>query len=336
MVNQNPAQSIIEQNAVEEIAPGHFQTRWLPGHMGNASLIAYGGCALGAGTRAAYETVPDTHFIYSLVGHYHGPASISQPLEMFVTRTRDTKTFATRRVELRQLQADGKTKRTVMEMLVDFHIDEPAALEFSAQPTRSYARWDAVPKDINAYGDDKSAAAANKMFGLNKRYFETRHCPEGVAGQNLHGMLKHRSHNQDHLPLGQRSSAEWSKAKHDLSDSKDTNGNRISRRGDRAAAVSFLMDGGLSFLPLTHNHMWMEDTGACSSLDFALRFMVPDIDLGKEWHLRERTTISGAKGRTYSEARLWDEKGELVASMTQSSILRPPKPAPKDKKGSML
>ncbi|KXJ89284.1 thioesterase-like superfamily-domain-containing protein [Microdochium bolleyi] len=325
MVNTKQAKTIIEQVAVEEIAPGHFRTKWLPGRMGNPLPIAYGGCALGAATRAAFETVPDTHHIYSLMGHYHGPASTLQPLVVIVHKTRDTKTFATRRVVLTQLQADGKTTRTVMEMLIDFHVDEPAALEYSPSTVTKYAGVDEQLTEDDAGGDPKTTAAAKDMFAMNQQFFESRHCREGVAGQNLHGMLKHTRTTQDERAISDKTSAEYTRSKHDLSGS----------RGDRAAAVSFLLDGALSFLPLTHNHMWFDDAGACSSLDFALRFMVPDIDLSKEWHLRERTAISAAHGRTYAEGRLWDAKGQLVASMTQASILRP-KPAPKDKSAAKL
>lgn len=58
------------------------------------------------------------------------------------------------------------------------------------------------------------------------------------------------------------------------------------------AALAFLMDGALAFLPLTHGGMWFDDVGACSTLDFALRVFVPSVDMG-EWHLRERSTSRG-------------------------------------------
>jgi acyl-CoA thioesterase len=51
------------------------------------------------------------------------------------------------------------------------------------------------------------------------------------------------------------------------------------------------------------------------------------VDLN-EWHLKEMKTINGAEGRTFGEAHLWDLKGNLVASMTQQSIMRPHKPKP--------
>jgi acyl-CoA thioesterase len=57
-----------------------------------------------------------------------------------------------------------------------------------------------------------------------------------------------------------------------------------------------------------------------SSLDFALRIFTK-IDMN-EWTLRERRTTRAGGSRSYTEGRLWNEKGELLASMTQQCILR--------------
>lgn len=53
-----------------------------------------------------------------------------------------------------------------------------------------------------------------------------------------------------------------------------------------------------------------------------MRLFVPDVDLSG-WHLRERNTLAAAVGRQYSESRMWDQQGNLVASMTQQLTLRP-------------
>jgi acyl-CoA thioesterase len=89
------------------------------------------------------------------------------------------------------------------------------------------------------------------------------------------------------------------------------------------ASLGFLMDGMLSFLPLIHNHLSFDDVAACSTLDFALRVFSPRIDMN-HWHLREVISHHAGHGRSYSESRLWDEQGSLVASMTQQAIIRVP------------
>ena len=66
--------------------------------------------------------------------------------------------------------------------------------------------------------------------------------------------------------------------------------------------------------------MYLDDSAACSSLDFALRFF-RDVDVNC-WHLKEISTSAGAGGRTFSECWIWDEEGRAVASMSQQSIMR--------------
>lgn len=148
-------------------------------------------------------------------------------------------------------------------------------------------------------------------FSLMARFWEWRPCPEGVAGQNLSGFAKTRVTTQDHLRLSDKVSMEWQKCRSDL-----------GGHAEQMAGLVFNMDGGLSFLPLLHDHKFLEDAGACSSLDFALRIFSDDLNLSN-WHLKERRTIAAQGGRTYSEARLFDEQGNLVAIESQQSIMRP-------------
>jgi acyl-CoA thioesterase II len=312
-----------EQIAIEEVSPGYYISKTFAERMGNVLPIAYGGCTIGIATHAAYATVPPSHTLYSLVGHFLGPASTTEKYHCAVHTTRNTKTFATRRVEVSQIQPDGK-KRVCMELLADFQVEEPALFTYSAPPLQKYSGPD-QSQTTNTLAE--AAVAEGKMtqaradafrrtFMLMERYFDTRHCPEGVSGQNLLGNLKANATTQDHLPITEKTSGDWVRTLAPL-----------PTPGERAAAVAFLLDGAVSFVPLTHNHMWLDDAGACSTLDFAMRVFTPDIKTDR-WHLREKTTTAAGSGRTYSEARLWDEKGIIVASMSQQCIMRP-KPAAK-------
>jgi acyl-CoA thioesterase len=81
------------------------------------------------------------------------------------------------------------------------------------------------------------------------------------------------------------------------------------------------MDSAVSFTPLALSGMYLDDAAACSSLDFSLRIFSNRIAM-EDWHLREWRTHASGEGRTFSESRVWDERGGLVASMSQQSILR--------------
>ncbi|KAI0171543.1 thioesterase-like superfamily-domain-containing protein [Pestalotiopsis sp. NC0098] len=318
--------SLAEQLAIDEIKPGEYASRIPPERMGNVLPIAYGGCTLSIAAHAACKTVPSTHRLYSLVGQFLGPASTDEKLHCTVHSSRDTKTFATRRVQVSQVRPDGQ-KRICLELLADFQIEEPAMLTYSSPPVRQYSgpeksrSFEKLALEAVSRGqlDAKVAAQVIKSFSLGDAFFDTRLCPEGVSGQNVMGANKQQQTTQDHLDITDKTSGDWSRTRAPL-----------ETRDERVAAVAFLLDGGLSFLPLGHSNMWLDDSAACSSLDFALRLFASDIDLSS-WHLRERRTTAGGLGRTYTEGRLWDENGKLVASMTQQSIMRPPREKTKGK-----
>lgn len=310
--------TLADQIGLVEISSGEYVSQVLPERMGNLLPIAYGGCALGLATHAAYKTVPPSYSLYSLVGHFLGPASTMENLYCTVHTTRNTRTFATRRVQVSQVQPDGR-KRVCLELLADFQVEEPALLTYSAPPARTYSGPEQckptpalVDAAVSAGKMSKEAAAAFKIsYQLGEAFFDSRFCPEGVSAQNIMGAVKEEKTTQDHLPITEKTTGDWIRTRMPL-----------ETRGERMAAASFALDGALSFMPLIHSHLSLEDAGACSTLDFALRIFVPDIDMSS-WHLRERMTTAASYGRNYTEGRLWDEKGTLVASMTQQSITRP-------------
>ncbi|KAI8256795.1 hypothetical protein K4K58_004607 [Colletotrichum sp. SAR11_239] len=312
-----------EQVAADDLGSDRFASRINPGRMGNAQNIAYGGCTIGFGISSACHTVEPKYLLYSVTGNYLGPALTDRKLKSTIRRVRDTRTFATRLIEISQDQDNGES-RLCMIMLADFQVKEQASLLlYSAPPSRSYSPPEKglLPTEA-AEKLVKEGVVSEKLgklylvtFGLNARFLESRMTPEGVAPNNLHGVAKKAKTPQDDLPLTSKTTADWLRSRHPM-----------ERLQDRFAGLGFILDGALSFIPLTHNHMFLDDAAACSSLDFALRFFTGEIDLDK-WHLRELKTITGRDGRTYTEARLWDQDGNMVANMTQQSIMRPLKKA---------
>jgi acyl-CoA thioesterase II len=310
------ASTVEEQLSVEEIGKDEFVSKFNPGRMGNMNNIAYGGCTIGVGIEAATQTVSGSYFLYSAMGNYLGPALTDRKLKCFVRRVRDTRTFATRIVEIGQEQDDGKL-RLCMTMLADFQIKEKASLlEYSAPPERSYSSVEKCQTALENIDDFVKKGVVPEMiaeiyktqFDLMGRFFEVRTTPEGVVTHNLNGLAKTAKTPQDDMALTSKTSADWFRCRHPLQ--------------DKYAALSFLLDGSLSFLPLAHNNMFLDDAAACSSLDFSLRFFTTDVD-PTQWHMREMKTIAAGNGRTFSESRLWDQKGNMVADMSQQSILRP-------------
>src|SRR6202000_3534115 len=73
-------------------------------------------------------------------------------------------------------------------------------------------------------------------------------------------------------------------------------------------ALALAMDMVMSFVPLVHAGMFLDEVGACSSLDFALRVFEPDVDLDDR-HLRELVAVQAGLAGGATGARGWGKEG---------------------------
>ena len=324
--------------ALKETHPGSYESIHKPERMGNAANIAYGGCTMAVALHAAFLSISapagaaQKMCLYSAQGIFLAPAKTDHRYFLSVRQLRDTKSFATRQVDVYQSLLDEGTEnghaeksndtqwRAVLTLLADFQAPTASSmLRYSTAPTMAYAgaekrlplaelQQQQVEAGTIPAGTPKIYA---KLNGLMTRYFEQRPCLEGVAAQNAYGFAKSAQTTQDSRSLPEKRSADWLRHRQPL-----------KTAAEQAAALLFLMDGGSSFIPLTHNHLFLDDTSACSTLEFALRVFVDEIDMNEQWHLREIGTVNGGAGRTYSESRIWDRNMTMVASMTSQCILR--------------
>ncbi|KAF1811781.1 Thioesterase/thiol ester dehydrase-isomerase [Eremomyces bilateralis CBS 781.70] len=334
--------SLSTQLAFRPIGDDQFISVIPPDQMGNSKSIAYGGCTISASLHAAFQTVGPNYALYSATGSFLGPSLIDRPFIARVRRVRDTRSFATRVIDLSQStealpyetlaraakEKPEKNERKVMIMIADFQTPEPETmLQYSVKPFRQYSPVEICkPNDQTALEMEEKgllppgvSEGLKKGFGLIKKLeFEQRAAPEGVMGQNFGAAAKWLKTSQDDLDVTEKTSADYFR-----------HIGTTQTQAENVCGLSFMMDGALSFIPLAHSGMWFDETGPCSTLDFALRLYVTKIDLSK-WHLREWRTMVADHARTYTESRLFDETGtKLVANMTQQCILRP---APKKEK----
>jgi acyl-CoA thioesterase len=216
-------------------------------------------------------------------------------------------------------------------MTLDFQTKEASELmTFSVEPTVGHKPWSeeqspsAMREGFAKQGkvDARMTKVHEMSMKVHETLFEQRNCASGFSAQTLNGIGKHLPTTQDDLPLTKRTSQQWVKS-----------GTKLVEEEQLGALILF-MDGALSFVPLMHNHQYLDDAGACSSLDFAMRLFADDVDFN-QWHLHEMRTVVGSLGRTFSEAKLFNERGKLVANMTQQSIMRS-KPVSKGKDKSNL
>jgi len=311
---------LVDIIGVKPIGDNRYESVRNPQRMGNSANISFGGFTLGIAANVAHQSIPDNYRMYSMSGNFLGGALTDRKLFCTFKELRRTRTFITRSVEAFQKQDNG-SERICLVSVVDFHVIEPQSfMTYSATPRLEYTSVEASPhidecrRTLVDQGtiDQDLADLHQKQFSALTDVFDVKYPPESVCGQNLQGMVKGLKTTQHHLPIAARTAADWVKCK-----------SEIRTPAQQAYCLAFMMDASISFLPLTLDSLPLDAAGACSTLDFALRLLTPDLDLN-EWHLREWKTFAARAARTYSEGALWDNDGNMVASMTQTSILRPP------------
>jgi acyl-CoA thioesterase II len=323
-MSQPEPKTVADLLSVRALSDSTYISNFNPRPMGNTAQIAYGGCTVGVAVTAAYASVPSGFHAYSFVGNFLGPALIDRPLRCEVRKLRETRTFQTRQVLVTQDMDGGKGSRSCLNLVADFQAPEPkSVMTFSAKPRRNWpsveqarsynhVRQQYVQEGKITEGMQKMLA---KSFTLLDLFMDTRQLPGSILGDTLMGLVKGVKLEQDGLPVADKTSADWVRIPHKLGTEKE-----------HVAAMAFVLDGAMSFLPLTHDGQFFGDIGACSSLDFALRLFTNGLDFN-QWHLRELAAVTAGNGRSYNEARVFDEQGNLVAIMNQQGIIRPKRPA---------
>ncbi|KEQ58315.1 acyl-CoA thioesterase II [Aureobasidium melanogenum CBS 110374] len=306
--------------ALEQVEPNRFQGKFNPPRMGNVLPIAFGGYAIGVATQAACFDIPENFRLYAINGNFLGPAYTDRPVVVNTKVYRTTKTFITKLVEILQKQDDGKD-RVCLVALADFHVVESESfMVYSAPPSMKYSSveesWTPADRKKTMVKEKILTQAEvdthDKIFSLMGNLIDMRFTPQSIHGQTLQGFAKGYKTTQEHLSLTERSSSDWLRVRE-----------KVTTHSENVTDLAFLLDASISFTPLVLQSMPLTESGACSTLDFSLRFLTPEIN-ANDFHLREWKTYAGDAARTFSEARLWDSKGKMVASMTQTCILRPP------------
>ncbi|KNG85628.1 hypothetical protein ANOM_006027 [Aspergillus nomiae NRRL 13137] len=96
----------------------------------------------------------------------------------------------------------------------------------------------------------------------------------------------------------------------------------LDNEAEQVSALAFYADKGLAYVPALHSAYDLWQASACATLQFSLRIFVQDLNLGN-LHMAEQKALVAGNARAFSEGRIWNENGHLVASMTQQTILRP-------------
>lgn len=337
--------------------PWVFESVSMPGSMGNIRPIAYGGCAIAVAINAAGQTVKsDARLMpYAITGQFLGPASLDAHFLCHVQPLRDTRSFATRHVLVKQQTRKGL--RSCLALTLDM-VASPLSTKKAIDAAKARGRDPAAARTLMRYEpqprlahqppeqlelpadvlrrrvdagelDEQVVAFQNDFLSLWNTYFDQRVLPGSVLTERLMGMVV-KDMDEDKLPVQDRMSGDWFRLHQKLppGDGSDSYTSPpepelpMSAPIAHAAVCAFALDGALAFLPLPTCNRSIMEASAASTIEFTTRFHTDYFDMN-EWHVREMHTRASGWSRTFSEALLWDKHGRLVASCSQQGVLAP-------------
>lgn len=349
--------------------PNVFQGVSLPLGMGNLRPIAYGGFAIATAIVAAGQTIPThTRFVpYSVLGNFLGPASLKEPFVCHVSNIRDTRSFATRFVLVKQraqTKEGGSEMRTVLSLTLDMvaspNTTSQKLAEFDNKKedpacANSLLRYDPVTEwhipapdaqtpSMDEYyamriregtADEQVIDMTKKFLGLWYEIFSAVPVPSSMPLQNFTGMLDIET-TQDKLPYLDRRSFDWLSMRDKIPSALGTDPVRPTRDVPDMLPIQPVIAHAASMAFALDGAMPFIPLGLAkknlieASAASTLEFATrfnSDILDMNQYHLREIKPIHAGWGRTYNEARLFDTRGRLVATCTQQGVLKPADPS---------
>ena len=243
----------------------------------------FGGVLIGQAIVAASEGTTRCHALHAL---FIGPGSKQEPFELAVERTRDGRSFATRRVEIRQ------RKRLLLAAYSSHHDGDDGPEHQLAMPDVP------LPEDLEDQRDARARRAAEHgkpaRRYLSETMLDARSCDWPVVPRS--GSVEGR--------------AVWFRPREPL-----CGGPQIHR-----AAIGFASDVGLVSVGL-QRHDGARDGGLeAASLDHSIWFH-SDADAG-EWMLHLQRASVAAHGRGLAQSTIFTRDGKHVASAAQEFLAR--------------
>lgn len=302
--------TLSQQVAVRPLGPGRFTSVLCPTRLGSLTSTAFGGSCLAIAASAAYQQIGENFHLYSISGHFIRPAMTDRKLFCQVENIRNSRSFRTREVRVTQ-EADDGLSRLCLIALADFHVEEP----------RSMAVYSTSPEAMSLPGSHpgrstptpaQAASSTRDLYREIEKFIEIE--PLTPSGRGT-------------TEFGQETSSSPSR-KLDKPSPLAIHAERFRARGpleneaEQVSGLVFYMDKGLAYIPALHCGYQPSDASACATLDFALRMFDHEVDI-QDWHVTQQRSIVAYNARVYSEGRVWDSRGRLLACMTQQTILRP-------------
>jgi acyl-CoA thioesterase II len=265
----------IEVNLFRGVSPPHDRQR------------IFGGQVVAQALMAAYRTV-EGPICHSLQSYFIRPGDPSQPVLYQVERSRDGKSFMTRRVIAIQ------KGEQIFNMACSFQTPEDGYDHQTALP-EGIARPDTLPDDVDRIHQELKDLPESQKRWVRKRPIEMRAVD---ANSLLSPVVKE--------PL----QYVWLRARGDLGDDVSLNQGVLAYASDFSLLGTSLRPHGASFFSPLQS----------ASLDHIVWFHRPTNF--SRWHVYVQDSPSASGARGFNRGAIYREDGVLVASTAQEGLMR--------------
>jgi acyl-CoA thioesterase-2 len=280
-------QQLLEALTLEPIEVNMFRGFTPPVDRGTNRI--FGGQVIAQALMAAYRTIDD-RLCHSLQAYFIRPGDPAAPVLFEVERSRDGKSFATRRVIAIQ---HGEQ---ILNLAASFQVAEKGLEHAEPMPEADPPEAWASDKERLAELGDAIPAAVKEIVGRD-RAIEIRR----IDPRNPFRPEKRAPRQQI-----------WIRAAAPIGDDP------VMNQVVLAYATDFtLLDTGT----FPHGVSWMAGGLQVASLDHVLWFHRP-IRMD-QWHLYDMDSPSASGGRDFNRGAIYTRDGVLVASVAQEGLIRP-------------
>ncbi|MFT7598547.1 MAG: acyl-CoA thioesterase-2 [Acidimicrobiales bacterium] len=283
--------------AVVTLEPNGSDTFTGIGSANDGVEATFGGHFLAQATAAVSATVDEGRLIHSLHGYFLRGGQPGRPYLLEVERTRDGRSFCTRRVRIAQDGLPSEGAKVQFELTASFTVDAdgptfdaPSPVDFDSVPdplSLPTYRELMTSHDVLPLPEDW----AMRDYGLDIR---TVNAPWAPDGPSEHGGIRL-----------------WVKADGTLPDDPNLHAAILAYQSDESLADTVAMPWGAT---------WGTPGVIFVSLDHAMWFH-RRFDLN-EWHFLDQRPLTVGNERGLASASVWNSSGTMVATVNQEALLR--------------
>lgn len=282
----SPLAQVLGSLELEQTDDLNFVAESLPQAHGRV----YGGQVLAQAILAAAHTVAPSRQIHSLHGYFLRAGDLAEPIRFAVEELRDGRSFSARRTHAIQ---HGKP---ILSMIASFQEDQPGVTHQDVAPPSPPP--ESLPSSLDLFlGLDPDAG----RLEVRTSAFDIRHVDDALYTG----------------PAQQESTSQrlWMRA----------DGSVPPNQSVQRALLAFACDQVILEPVLrAHGLGWFSRGGSLASLDHAMWWHRP-VDLN-DWLLFDQRSPAAQGSRGLGEAKVFNRRGELVASIAQEGMIRIPDP----------